>query len=94
MVFADAEHIIDSVPASADDARLLGCRPRVPLLRGAVSELAVTGDTPSDVESGLRAGAGVVAGVLTGSTSRDEFTRAGAPHILDAVAGFPALLGL
>ncbi len=33
VVFADAEHIIDSVPASADDARLLGCRPRVPLLR-------------------------------------------------------------
>ena len=33
VVFADAEHIIDSVPASADDARLLECRPRVPLLR-------------------------------------------------------------
>ena len=33
VVFADAEHVIDSVPASADDARLLGCRPRVPLLR-------------------------------------------------------------
>jgi GntR family transcriptional regulator len=33
LVFADAEHVIDSVPASADDARLLGCRPRVPLLR-------------------------------------------------------------
>jgi len=33
VVFADAEHIIDAVPASAADARLLGCRPRVPLLR-------------------------------------------------------------
>ena len=33
VVFADAEHIIDSVPASADDARLLGCRPRIPLHR-------------------------------------------------------------
>ena len=33
VVFADAEHVIDSVPASADDARLLGCRPRIPLLR-------------------------------------------------------------
>ena len=33
VVFADAEHVIDAVPASADDARLLGCRPRAPLLR-------------------------------------------------------------
>ncbi len=33
VVFADAEHVIDSVAASADDARLLDCRPRVPLLR-------------------------------------------------------------
>jgi GntR family transcriptional regulator len=33
VVFADAEHVIDSVPATADDARLLECRPRVPLLR-------------------------------------------------------------
>jgi phosphoglycolate phosphatase-like HAD superfamily hydrolase len=34
------------------------------------------------------------AGVLTGSTSREEFTQAGAPHILDTVAGLPALLGI
>jgi GntR family transcriptional regulator len=33
VVFADAEHIIDSVPASAEDARLLEAKPRVPLLR-------------------------------------------------------------
>jgi GntR family transcriptional regulator len=33
VVFADAEHVIDAVPASTDDARLLGCRPRAPLLR-------------------------------------------------------------
>jgi GntR family transcriptional regulator len=33
VVFADAEHVIDSVPASAEDARLLEARPRVPLLR-------------------------------------------------------------
>ena len=45
-------------------------------------------------ESGLRAGAGIVAGVLTGATSRAEFTQAGAPHILDTVARLPALLGL
>jgi GntR family transcriptional regulator len=33
IVFADAEHVIDAVPASAEDARLLGIRPRAPLLR-------------------------------------------------------------
>ena len=84
-------------PADAGRGRPWPDLPLTALLRlggGAVSELAVIGDTPSDIESGLRAGAGVVAGVLTGSTSRDEFTRAGAAHILETVAGFPALLGL
>ena len=33
IVFADAEHVIDAVPATAADARLLGVQPRVPLLR-------------------------------------------------------------
>jgi phosphonatase-like hydrolase len=56
-------------------------------LRGdAVSELAVAGDTASDVESGLRAGAAVVAGVLTGADSRADLERAGAPLILDTIA--------
>ena len=52
---------------------------------GAVSELAVAGDTASDVESGLRAGAGVVAGVLTGAGSRADLEQAGAPIILDTI---------
>jgi phosphoglycolate phosphatase len=54
---------------------------------GAVSELAVVGDTASDVESGLRAGAGIVAGVLTGASSRADLEQAGAPLILDTIAG-------
>ena len=33
VVFTDAEHVIDAVPASADDARLLGMRAGAPLLR-------------------------------------------------------------
>ena len=33
IVFADAEHVIDAVPASAQDARLLGVQPRTPMLR-------------------------------------------------------------
>lgn len=71
--------------------------PLTALLRlggGAVSELLVAGDTASDVESGLRAGAGLVAGVLTGAGGRQELAAAGAPHILDAITGLPALLGL
>ncbi len=31
--FAAAEHVIDAVAATAEDARLLGVRPRVPMLR-------------------------------------------------------------
>ena len=53
---------------------------------GAVSELAVAGDTASDVESGLRAGAGIVAGVLSGADSRANLEQAGAPVILDTIA--------
>jgi phosphoglycolate phosphatase len=53
---------------------------------GAVSELAVAGDTATDVESGLRAGAGLVAGVLTGTGTRADFEQAGAPLILDSIA--------
>jgi phosphoglycolate phosphatase len=52
---------------------------------GAVSELAVAGDTASDVESGLRAGAGIVAGVLTGASSRADLEQAGAPLILESI---------
>ena len=64
--------------------------PLTALLRlggGAVSELAVAGDTASDIESGRRAGAAVVAGVLTGASSRADLEQAGAPLILDTIAG-------
>jgi len=33
IVFADAEHVMEAVPASAEDARLLGVSPRAPMLR-------------------------------------------------------------
>jgi phosphoglycolate phosphatase len=84
-------------PADAGRGRPWPDLPLAALLRlggGAVSELAVVGDTAGAVESGLRAGAGLVAGVLTGSASREELAAAGAPHILDAVTGLLALLGL
>jgi len=84
-------------PADAGRGRPWPDLPLTALLRlggGAVSELAVVGDTPSDVESGLRAGAGLVAGVTTGASTREELAAAGAPHILDSVSGLVRLLGL
>ncbi|HEY6278645.1 MAG TPA: HAD family hydrolase [Streptosporangiaceae bacterium] len=84
-------------PADAGRGRPWPDLPLTALLRlggGAVSELAVVGDTASDIESGLRAGAGLVAGVLTGQADRDELARAKAPAILDSVAELPSLLGL
>ena len=77
-------------PADAGRGRPLPDLPLTALLflhGGAVSELAVAGDTASDVESGLRAGAGIVAGVLTGASSRADLEQAGAPLILDSIAG-------
>jgi phosphonatase-like hydrolase len=84
-------------PADAGRGRPWPDLPLTALLRlggGAVSELAVVGDTASDIESGLRAGAGLVAGVLTGQADRAELTRAKAPAILGSVAELPSLLGL
>ncbi len=84
-------------PADAGRGRPWPDLPLTALLRlggGAVSELAVVGDTASDVQSGLRAGAGVVAGVLSGSGSREDLEQAGATHILDAVTGLVPLLGI
>jgi phosphoglycolate phosphatase len=84
-------------PADAGRGRPWPDLPLTALIRlggGSVSELAVAGDTASDVECGLRAGAGLVAGVLTGSGSRDELASAGAPHVLESISGLLPLLGL
>jgi phosphoglycolate phosphatase len=84
-------------PADAGRGRPWPDLPLTALLRlggGAVGELAVAGDTPSDVESGLRAGAGVVAGVTTGASGADELAAAGAPYVLDSVTGLVQLLGI
>jgi phosphoglycolate phosphatase len=84
-------------PADAGRGRPWPDLPLTVLLRlggGAVGELAVAGDTASDIESGLRAGAGLVAGVLTGSGRREELEQAGAPHILTGITGLVSLLGV
>jgi len=83
-------------PADAGRGRPAPDMPLTALLRlhgDAVGDLAVAGDTPSDIESGLRAGAGLVAGVLTGTGTRADFEQAGAQLILDTIAGLvPAVL--
>lgn len=84
-------------PADAGRGRPWPDLPLTALIRlggGSVAELAVVGDTPSDVESGLRAGAGLVAGVTSGAADRDALAAAGAPHILESVTGLMELVGL
>lgn len=50
-----------------------------------VQAVAVAGDTVSDVRSGLRAGAGFVAGVLTGAHDEAAILAAGAHAVLPSV---------
>ena len=59
-----------------------------------VAAVAVAGDTVSDIETGLRAGAGFVAGVLTGAHGRDALVAAGADAVIADVTELPALLGI
>jgi len=89
-------------PADAGRGRPWPDLPLTALIRlggGSVGELAVAGDTPSDIESGLRAGAGLVAGVLTGAGTRAELAAVpagtglpGAPLLLDSIADLPGYL--
>jgi phosphonatase-like hydrolase len=83
-------------PADAGRGRPWPDMPLTALLRlsgDSVASLAVAGDTPADIESGLRAGAGLVAGVLSGDSTRADLEAVpaatgltGAPLILDSVA--------
>lgn len=57
-----------------------------------VRQVAVAGDTASDLIAGWRAGAGVVAGVLTGAHDRAQLERAPHTHIIDSITDFPAIL--
>ena len=58
----------------------------------AVQEVAVAGDTKSDLEAGTAAGAAVVAGVLTGAHDRDQLEAAPHTHVLESIADFPAAI--
>lgn len=57
-----------------------------------VQAVAVAGDTVSDVESGRRAGAGFVAGVLTGAHDRPALSAAGADAVLSDVTALRGAL--
>jgi phosphoglycolate phosphatase len=56
----------------------------------AVQEVAVAGDTASDLVAGTAAGAAVVAGVLTGAHDRAQLGEAPHTHVLDSIADLPA----
>jgi len=56
-----------------------------------VRHVAVAGDTANDLLAGTRAGASVVAGVLTGAHDRAVLAAAPHTHLLDSVADLPPL---
>ena len=57
-----------------------------------VRAVAVAGDTVSDLVAGTRAGAAIVAGVLTGAHGREQLGSAPHTHIIESIAELPALL--
>jgi phosphoglycolate phosphatase len=58
----------------------------------AVQEVAIAGDTTSELEAGTRAGASIVAGVLTGSHRREQLATAPHTHILRGIDELPAVI--
>ncbi|MFG2071678.1 HAD-IA family hydrolase [Nonomuraea maritima] len=57
-----------------------------------VRQVAVVGDSESDMLCGKRAGASIVAGVMTGVHSRERLLKGGATHIVDSIAHVPDLI--
>ncbi|MFD7976008.1 phosphonatase-like hydrolase [Streptomyces sp. NPDC059071] len=57
-----------------------------------VRQVVVAGDTSYDMLSGVRSGAGIVAGVLTGAHGEAALKEHGATDVLPSVAGLPSLI--
>jgi phosphonatase-like hydrolase len=57
-----------------------------------VQNVATLGDTSSDIESGLRAGATIAAGTLTGAHNEEQLRNAGATHVVGSVSEFADLI--
>jgi phosphonatase-like hydrolase len=58
----------------------------------AVQHVAVVGDTVSDLEAGARAGATIVAGVLTGAHTKEQLEAAPHTHLLHGVDELPGVI--
>ena len=52
------------------------------------ADIAVIGDTESDMRAGINAGAQIIAGVRTGAHISEQLVRAGATHMLEAAVDF------
>lgn len=59
-----------------------------------VDGMIVVGDSVTQVQSGLAAGAGLVVGVLSGAHSAEELHQAGADEVLTSIEMLPAMLGV
>lgn len=57
-----------------------------------VRQVVVAGDTSYDMLSGVRSGAGIVAGVLTGAHDTDALKEHGATHVLGSIAELPEIV--
>jgi hypothetical protein len=57
-----------------------------------VRDAAYAGSTGSGIRCARRAGAAIVAGVLTGGHTRERLRAAGATHFITGIAEFPGLL--
>jgi phosphoglycolate phosphatase len=64
------------------------------LQAGRMSDIAVVGDTPSDIEAGRRSGAGLVVGVLSGAGTARELADAGADKVIADVTELVDLIGV
>lgn len=92
----------DEVDLALSPSHLVRGRPTPDLVLAAalrlsvddVRDIAVAGDTTNDLLSGFHAGAGVVAGVLTGAHDRALLGSAPHTHLLEDVTHLPAALGL
>jgi len=85
--------------ALSPDSQLRG-RPAPDLVLGALIRLqvddvravAVAGDSVNDLLCGHRAGASIVAGVLSGAHDRESLAAAPHTHLLDSISELPALI--
>jgi phosphonatase-like hydrolase len=57
-----------------------------------VANVASLGDTSSDIDSALRAGAAIAAGTLTGAHNEQQLRAAGATHVVESVTAFADLI--